>query len=236
MWITNTFDLDAFSVAQTASCVLGIPYVFLSWFFARIVSRTRWERFAVAGILLTSGGVQLYFGYGEDYARVPVFLLGFVCLGIQALRKQGPALAAIGFWILAMASHSFMIALVPGGMYLTWQSIPDERRIRCGLPILGGILFFTLLVLNVRMGYDTRVNPVSPFLQLFSTLDHPHSLLSVDHIWERLNGVLLTSPFAVPIICLGWPELLRRIRSGNRSTRFLAIVALSFLGSTSPRT
>ena len=111
--VMKILSLDPFETVQVSSCLFGVLFTFLAWHYSSSIAATRWGQVASLGIILSSGVIQFYFGYGEAYPPVPVLTLALASTGVRALDAR----ATYGLALLVCATcliwHPFMISLAP---------------------------------------------------------------------------------------------------------------------------
>jgi tetratricopeptide (TPR) repeat protein len=72
----------------------------------------------LAGVPLTIGSMQLYFGYVENYSLANAFLVAFLVTGaLRALGRRGIA-APLCFFALAVIAHAEALAFLPALLFL----------------------------------------------------------------------------------------------------------------------
>jgi tetratricopeptide (TPR) repeat protein len=224
--ISIEFALDPVTVVQATSCLLGIPFVLCSGLFAREACDNGWARWAVFGLLVSSGVSMLYFGYGETYAPIPVFVLCFAYLGIRSLRGCTSVVSPIVMVLIGFGVHSLLLCTVPAAIFLCISKLSSKARRKLLLPIVGlsaiGLAFLIYLALANQPAHELVFYP------LFSTDAREYAFFTTWHWWERLNGLMLLSPLFLALVISLSPPILTRLRDGDTVTRFLVILAAPF--------
>ena len=92
--------------------------------FARQVGRDTLEAVTLAGLVLTTGSLQLFFGYVENYTMISLGLIITMFLAWRALKGEiAPVWPVIGFSV-TNAFHPSTVFIWPSMwllMYLCWQ-------------------------------------------------------------------------------------------------------------------
>jgi hypothetical protein len=76
------------TVYATVSILCGMVFVYLLLVFTARLGRTTLESAILAGLMLTTGAMQLFFGYVENYTILAVGLLVTLFLAWRALRGE----------------------------------------------------------------------------------------------------------------------------------------------------
>lgn len=205
------------TVYAVVSTICGIIFVYLVLSFSGQLGRNLSERVLLAGLLLTVGSMQLFFGYVENYTVVSLLLLIMLILAWRATQAQLSPLWPVLALALANAFHPSTVFLWPGMLllvFLCWKR---------GLVRLGGAVWQTIappllvggavLVLMESGGHGLSAffgvdRPGGGdgvwFVPLFeTTTDWQHyTMFSVAHFLDWANVHLLISPFGIPIIGL----------------------------------
>ncbi len=117
---------DPIPVYWIVSTLAGVAFVWITLGLACWLGRNRAERMLVAGLVLTLGTMQLFFGYIENYSLMTVGVLLYAWLALAALR--GKIALAWPATVLATthAFHPSTIILAPSLIYLAVLMI--DRR------------------------------------------------------------------------------------------------------------
>jgi hypothetical protein len=205
------------TVYATVSILCGMAFVFILLNFTARLGRTPLEAGIMAGLVLTTGSMQLFFGYVENYTIISVLGLVTIYLGWRALRGEiDPVWPVLGLSV-PNAFHPSPVFLWPGmgGLrFICW------RRGRVSL--LGGLLQTVLPPLLVGgsvlalmesggHGLHALLGVDRPgggdgiwFVPIFATTTEwqRYTMFSVAHFLDWANIHLLISPFGLPLIVL----------------------------------
>ncbi len=225
---------------QTFSYVAGVGYLILCLPAARSFGKDTVERTLILAFLLTSGFVQLFFGYVETYPVLLPAILVYLLTGARALRGATPLWVPSLVLGLMIPLHFTLVTFVPSLFVLAYfhietvESPSNETRSIAALKTLGllaltpaaSLLVLLLIGFNPAVYFQTAGS--SHMLPLFSEpgFFYHYRLFSIAHLSDLLNHYLLVAPAAllVPFV------------AGRRSTLpdplrmfFLAAAAFSVL-------
>ena len=132
-------------VYALVSVLCGGLFVYILLKLAYELGRNTLERTLIAGFVLTSGAIQLFFGYVENYTMISLWLLIFIWLGFRSI--QGVASLWSVALVLAMtnALHPSTIVIWPAVLYLAWH---HYRSGEAGNQVLLSLILPPLIVSN----------------------------------------------------------------------------------------
>lgn len=182
------------------SVVMGFFYVMLSQLIAREAGRNATEKLLIALLLVGTSTVLLFCGYVEIYSTPAVLMMLFFYAGLRYIRLKGGFVFVILSFVLAVASHLLSIALLPA-MLVVYYSVQQNsfrflRRFSQRQLIMGMVVAAAAALLALfAKGH--------PFLMPVKQHGAPGrmTLMSIPHLWEFFNGLVLCSGVAI-IICL----------------------------------
>lgn len=204
-------------VYAATSIVCGILFVYLLLVFTARLGRTATESIFLTGLILTTGSMQLFFGYVENYTIVSLMLLVTLFLAWRALMGEiGPVWPALGL-SLANAFHPSTVFLWPGMWLLSWLCRRRGRASALSIllqtvlpPLVIGSSVLALMEsgghgLSAFMGVDRPGGGDGIwFVPLFETQTQwqHYTMFSVAHSLDWANIHLLISPFGIPLIVM----------------------------------
>lgn len=238
------------TVYALVSVTAGGAFVFVSMQLARTLGHSLPERLAVPILLLTTGTIQLFFGYVENYTLIALGIAVFLWLGLKVLDGTAPLWVAIAALSVTNALHPSTVALWPAALVLIWQRFRrDEGRDTLWQETLLPPLFVSSATLTLmelgNHGLTAFLGDDRPgggdhiwFVPL--KLDAPtewlhYSMFSVAHLADWGNELVLISVFGGAIVLLAVVcGLLRadfRAEIGTRATIgwFLGLAAGGYL-------
>lgn len=225
---------DPIPVYLIISTLAGVAFVWIVLRLATWLGRDRAERALIAGLLLTLGLMELFFGYIENYTLVAVGVLVYAWLALRAVRGEVGLVWPATVLALAHATHPSSIILAPSLLYLAWlqvQRAPGTRRgpaaraalMRIAVPyvlVLAGVL---ALMTAGGHGVSALLSADAPgggdhnwFVPLFktSTRWEHYTMFSLGHLLDIVNEQLLVAPAILPGLALAallaWGRLPRR--------------------------
>ncbi len=205
------------NVYAVVSILCGVLFVYILLSFCARLGRDGLEGLVLAGLVLTTGSIQLFFGYVENYTIISLGLLLTLVLGWRALsgeiRLTWPVLALS----LTNGFHPSTVFVWPGMLllaYLCWRRGRVSFWSGLGQTILppllvaGGVL---ALMESGGHGLAALLGADRPgggdgswFVPLFETTTQwqHYTMFSAAHLLDWTNEHLLISPFGLPLIIL----------------------------------
>jgi Tfp pilus assembly protein PilF len=218
-------------VYQYTSIACGIVWLVLLAMLVRRLDRDAINRVLVFTLIATSGFIQLFFGYAENYAPVMVGLLLFVLAAIGYLKGKvylpvvGSAFGAL------LALHFAMIAMVPSMAFLLFLEIRRKKylaTVSAVVALIGtalGLLWLCgytpqLLMDNVRSNGGHLVPLVAA-----GDVGSAYTLFSMYHLLDVVNFVFLAAP-SFPLFLLILPVRIAKDRTPDPEWLFVLLLAL----------
>jgi hypothetical protein len=204
------------------SILAGGLFVFFALQAADLLGQTVTRKAVISGLLLTTGSVQLFFGYIENYTIMSAGLMLTLYLGLRHLRCGSSIVWPSLSLAVTNAFHPSTIVLWPAMLYLAARPLrqPESESAagrgagaRWLALLLPPILVFLALSLfmaaaghgPMAMIIDDRPGGADgiPFVPLFevTTEWQRYTMFSVGHLLDWLNEHLLISP--VGLLLLG---------------------------------
>lgn len=183
--------------------------------------------------LISTAGALLFRGYAEFYAPVFAAIAVYLAAGERASRGDAKLWQPIAAFIVAVAAHYMALVLLPSLLYV----IAVRRKLRpvsewsfpSALKAIG-IAFAAGIVLYFALGlHDSASRIVMPIADRHDgTGTQSYTLLSLAHIADFANLLVLLAPLAVVTLAALWPGFLRT-KDRDASTVFHALTVLFFL-------
>lgn len=242
------WPVETVYAAVSIGCGMIFVYVLLN--FAARLGRDPLEAAVLAGLVLTTGSIQLFFGYVENYVVVSLLLLGMLFLAWRSLQGELLPLWPVLGLSVANAFHPSTVFLWPGLVGLSWLCWRRER-VSLGQmvwqtvtpPLLVGGAVLTLME-NGGHGLTALTGVDRPgggdgvwFVPLLAVTTEwqRYTLFSAAHLndWTHLH--LLLAPFGLPLLGLSlaalvWfrPSLCDSVEERDYAT-FLSLTAACYL-------
>jgi hypothetical protein len=239
------------------SVLSGVGFVYVLLCLADQLGRDRLEKATVFGLVVTTGSMQLFFGYIENYTIMSVGVMLSLYLALRCQRGE----TSVAWPSLALAAtnafHPSTIVLWPAMLCLAWQVARDRARSgdRSGLVwvqlVIPPLLVFVLLAAFMTAGghgpgslfSDDRPGGADgfPFVPLFQTTTEwqHYTMFSPAHWLDWANEHFLISPFGLLLLLWALVEAVTRRAGANLGcqttegdrgiTRFLVVASLCYL-------
>ncbi|MBN1127650.1 MAG: tetratricopeptide repeat protein [Chitinispirillaceae bacterium] len=222
------------SAYALASALCGAGYVYITLVFAAAIGRSMWGRILFAATLATTGAMQLFFGYAENYTLLHLGIL--IYLYAAYLFHEGRCSIVVPSILLCLciASHVAALSLVPSLLFLvvrrTEKAAPGRIVKRLLLAAIAPLCLAALFPqAALRLVSHGAARSGSTFLPLFSG---DYAVFSGAHLLDFLNQQLLAAPWPVLLIAaLAGACGIRRLY-GDRFALFLSCAAICTLGFT----
>ena len=228
-------DVGVETLYAITSVLSGIGFVYVLFLLADSMGRDWPEKATIFGLVITTGSVQLFFGYIENYTVISLGLILTLYLGTRCLQEEislvWPSLALA----VTNAFHPSTIVLWPALGYVGWRvasrrSSAREKASEWARLVLPPILVFAGLAALMTTGghgpgamlVDDRPGGADgiPFVPLFRvTTEWQHyTMFSLAHLQDWANEHFLISPFGLPLLLLALVNgLISRWKSGRLS-------------------
>ncbi len=227
---------------QLVSVVSGVLAVGVMLFLSGTLLRDRADRVEHALVfilLLVGGGVQLFFGYVENYTVTYLVLFFFFWLSLAYLSGKVALWLPSMFFGLLFASHFGMVYLMPALLLLYFHAW-KKKKVNDVVIAVGVMLVATYAVL-LWCGYSPQTvegifmkEGGGHRVPLFekSTGWHAYTLFSPWHFVDIKNLYILLSPFPVVFAFLLIPKYRASLNMRNIPFLFLLSTALFSLAFT----
>ena len=237
-------------VYAVVSVISGGIFVFVSLALAHQLGRRLNEKVLIAGLLFTSGAIQLFFGYVENYTLISVGIVLYLWQSVRLIEGQAPFWLPILVVSITNAFHPSTVFLWPSVLYLCWYCHKQGQPLRNLLP---GLVLPPLIVANSVLtlmelgnhGLAAFLGDDRPgggdhiwFVPLFETSSslERYTMFSTAHLSEWLNEHYLISTFGLFIIGLTlvvlWRTKLEIPSKRLANLYFLGTASLCYLALT----
>ena len=186
----------------------GVLYVLLGFAVAGTLGQNTLEKSIVLAFLLTTGYMQLFFGYVENYALYMPGLLLYLFLGMRTQEYRIPLFVPALMMGVMLALHPALAVFAPSLLFLAyhthchgkgsgplWKNLANTLAALCCVPV-------TTALLLVLSGVEFRAFLLSmsggDMLPVFSEPGFfaQYRLFSLAHVLDFLNQQLLSAPAA----------------------------------------
>ena len=192
----------------------GVLYVLLSFPVASALGKNKQEVSVVLAVLLTTGYMQLFFGYVENYALYMPGLLLYLLLGVHTQKSRLHLYAPAIVLGVLLALHQAFAVFGPSLLFLayrtwrkgqgtvsSWKNTSASVAALCCVPVSTAVM---LALSGIGFeGYLDRMGGRN-FLPLFAEpgLHSEYRMFSVEHLFDFLNQQMLTAPVACMVCVL----------------------------------
>ncbi len=201
-----------YAVTSTFS---GIAFVYVLLCLATQLGRDRLERTLIFGLVVTTGAMQLFFGYVENYTLMSTELMFTLYLSVRCLRNQLDLAWPSTALAITNTFHPSTITMWPAMLFLArWKAreLSSERgnELRVwGALVVPPLIVFTALALFMALGghgvtalfTDDRPGgadgiPFVPLHDIETPWQH-YTMFSLAHLLDWVNEHFLISPFGL---------------------------------------
>jgi hypothetical protein len=215
---------ESYETIALRSCAAGGIFVFAVLETAHFLFNSIGQRLAFSAAILTTGAMQLFFGYVETYSLATAFLALFCLATLLYARGKWPLWPAA----LALAVSASLHLLTSGaGLALLYaylfRSRARGRFSKLEFASIAAIPVFiaaVYLIIFTSMGFSpseiffpaTRKEYEGIFflaLQRKGYLLERYTLFSLPHLIDIANEILLVSPFGLILCLLALPRLIK---------------------------
>jgi hypothetical protein len=231
------WNWDGFTTYAFLSCLAGAIFVFFALLLSREIGQIKKGNLLVFGIVATTGGIQLFFGYVESYSFLYASIMAYLFFCVRYLKGQCSFAGPCIVYLISSSLHVSGFFLLPSLIYLFMlKNKKNIKQSQTGFDALGLAFLFITLFLSITeiwllrsMALSNEKVPLTHYLIApLGRTEVPYTLFSVSHLLDILNEQLLIFPLGVAV----WAAVLLFWRRGavktDKMSRFFASVALSF--------
>ncbi len=236
-WVAQRAGIDYLDGIRATVALIGVAFLYIPLIYLRRSRMPVPGRVVVAGVILTSGVVELFFGYVEVYALVILLAAAFCVGGFRALSGRSSLWWPVVCFAIGIVAHLQMLLLAPALLFLlAFRLVGSGRR----LTVAAGVA----AVFSVAGSLVFRgIGHLSQFQLPLPVPAFSDSVLSVVRIVDVLNELLLLAPATPLILALlwlswrsagpsgrgGWARLAGTIQPETLFTVVLAVPPILFL-------
>lgn len=225
------------SIYAFYSIICGASFVTVIYLFRFPESRMNEDSTYIKWLIITMGGVQLFFGYAESYSLYYPMSLIYILLAARYLETGKGIIGATVVYIFIPFIHLTSIFLLPSMSYILIQHYRNNNKfsqepggakisIKRHLPLLLFAVSTTLLCIIEISAETTGQTYSSGFanklLPIFSA--NQYSVFSFAHLRDILNELLLVMP--APLVLLYYLSWRKKEDHTRGQFYFLGIIAL----------
>lgn len=226
--------------AINVSIVPEIPYIIISiisgfislliiWSISKTIASDIIDRILLFLFFIGSGGLQLFFGYVENYSFVYLFMLLFLWSSILYTQNKIDLIVPSIIYGFLFVSHFGMLIVAPSLIILYYHSYRADKK-KDILTSIGATIITTATLLwlcgySLKIFADQLLQNSNRFIRITSY--NGYQLISWGHLINLINIQMLISPFALIIIIVSLFTISKQIFKGDKAILFLVISATS---------
>lgn len=231
------WNWDEFTTYAFLSCLAGAIFIFFALLLSKEIGQIKRGNLLVFGIIATTGGIQLFFGYVESYSYLFASIIAYLFFCVRYLKGKCSFAAPCLVYLICSSLHVSGFCLFPSLVYLFMLRYQkDIRQSKTGFDTKGLVLFLATLSLSIAeiwllrsMALRNQEVPLTHYLIApLGRTEVSYTLFSVPHLLDIVNEQLLIFPVAIAV----WTTVLlfrrRRKAKTDSVSRLFASVALSF--------
>lgn len=197
---------------RAISIVSGILCFIIFWKLTGLIRKERIERVLFFLFFCSTGAIQLFFGYVENYSAAYMGTVFFLFASGSYLQgKMSILIPAIVFPLL-VALYFGAIIFLPALLFILWVGI-RRKEIK---PVLTSTMVTIVLTAGlmwllgftpgtIQNMFGEKNDPLVMPLMKLSSPDQAYGLFSMEHGTELLNLLLLVQPVAIVLVVMsGW--------------------------------
>lgn len=221
LWLNPFFNVGVDTLYAITSVLSGVAFVYVLLHLAEQLGRDPLEKWVVFGIVTTTGAMQLFFGYVENYTLMSAGLMLTLYLSVRCLRGQLSLVWPSTALAITNAFHPSTIVMWPAMCFIAWwktreRSAAKGDRVHVwGALIVPPLVVFIALVLFMTLGghgvtallTDDRPGgadgiPFVPLHRIETPWQH-YTMFSLAHLLDWANEHFLISPFGFFLLTYG---------------------------------
>ncbi|OQY45277.1 MAG: hypothetical protein B6242_10865 [Anaerolineaceae bacterium 4572_78] len=225
------------TVYAFVSVLCGGMFVFVLLNLAHDFARTPIEKSLIVGLVLTTGTMQLFFGYVENYTIISLGIVVFLWLGLHSLQGKVPLWAVTLSLSITNCFHPSTVILWFAVIYLVWVNRHEKAWHQLLLElILPPLIISSNLLMMMELGnhgLESLFGDDRPggsdhiwFVPLFNiTSDwETYTMFSMAHLTDWANLHFLLSVFGLPVLgIIVWNKMVRLVSKGHTKLQKQAI-------------
>jgi tetratricopeptide (TPR) repeat protein len=236
----NWFGWDGEAAYRAVSILAGGLFLLTVMLLKRRMGKLKIEQQFAVIMLISIGAIQIFFGYVESYAVST--LLALVYLTILFSNMSGRIYWAASIVAVTCTVHLSGIVLLPSLCVFFWyqiRTLSTRAKLRQAAAVCGVMLFPVLLLLTLLSWHQINIGEF--FLQERSTGSWvpllatsgdnaaPYTLLSLRHIFDVFNEMLLIAPVCLFILAALAVRRFRGVWTGRAAMDATLILWGSYL-------
>jgi hypothetical protein len=228
---------DGFTTYAFLSCLAGAIFIFFALLLSDQIGQIKKGNLLAFGILATTGGIQLFFGYVESYSYLYASIIAYLFFCVRYLKGKCSFAMPCLVYLIASSLHVSGFFLLPSLIYL-FMLKNNIGQLKTGFETRGLIFLLITLFLSTAEIWllrtmalrDQRIQLAYFLIPPLGGAGESYTLFSSSHLLDVLNEQFLIFPVAIAV----WSVILffwkwRVIITDELSKFFISIVLGSFL-------
>jgi len=227
------------------SIFCGVLFVFFSMLIADYLGKTDLRKFLIFTSIITTGTIQLFFGYVETYSITALLVLVSIYFAVTSFEKKNHVYYAFFVFSFSVCFHPSAAGFSPAFFYLFIVTLKKRdgffRKIYH--TALTGILAVFPVAIMLSLFHSAGFF-LKDFLATYSGGEHilplssnglshhvPYTLFSLKHILDIINEYLLIAPLTVfaGVLLIKKAGRMKNLLSEKLFTFLLIASAFTFL-------
>ena len=207
MGLNPITGIGAETIYTSLSIIFGIIFVVAIYRFRFPESIDKSTTALSKMLILSFGGLQIFFGYVESYSLLYVATLLFILHAYRYLSNKSGLIYTTIIFGLAISSHQSGFILLPAFIYLlyfNYKAVDPANKMERLKPIILSLiplLILTGLYIYQRLKYPQYQTGLSDMLlPLYSSGEY--SVFSIEHFLDIANEILLIAPIIIMVVPL----------------------------------
>jgi tetratricopeptide (TPR) repeat protein len=227
-FVCAPFGLSSAFCYEIIAYLSGLHYLWGAYAIARQLRSKNISFQFTFLFLLGWGGIQMYFGYAEEYGLAASALLIFIYFVIRNVNKGGDVIPVAVIFLIGFFLHNLLLILFPSIVYMLLIEFKTNKK--KAMAILASVILPVAIWLALSYASKER----GAFLLPDSGTEPGYTLWSGAHLFDIFNELLLMIPAFLVIISLqkkgGFPGVINnRLRLTIWLSALPALIVLAFI-------
>jgi len=191
--------VEAETIYTSLSIILGVLFVIMVYLFRFPADTNKSAAAITKWLILSFGGMQIFFGYVESYSLLYAAALLFILFSYAYFSNgTGMNIVALLFGI-TITSHQSGLIVLPAFIYLVYHHLKCNKPAAFSdkfLPIIIGVTPLLILIglrIQQEIVYPQYQKGISDMLLPFYSAGE-YSVISLEHFLDIVNETLLITP------------------------------------------
>ncbi|MCS7261231.1 MAG: hypothetical protein NZ765_10690 [Anaerolineae bacterium] len=221
LWLNPVFTVGVDTLYAVTSVLAGIAFVYVLLHLADQLGRDHLEKWLIFGMVATTGAMQLFFGYVENYTLMSAGLMLTLYLSVRCLHAELNLAWSSTALAITNAFHPSTVVMWPAMFLIAWWKVREQKLAKKDPKYLWGALIVPPLLIFVALASfmtfgghgvtallsDDRPGgadgiPFVPLYRIETPWQH-YTMFSLAHLLDWANEHFLISPFGFFLLAYG---------------------------------